>query len=53
MEYDFTFLHVLIFAIDHYSDEVSSKSEGVTWELFGKLVDLTRNDPYAQIFDQD
>ena len=28
-----------------YSDEVSSKLEGVTWKLLLKLVDLTWNDP--------
>ena len=44
MEYEFSFLHVLIFPIAHHSDEVSSKSERVTW---GPLVDLTRNDPGA------
>jgi hypothetical protein len=42
MEYEFSFLHVLIFLILHHSDEVSSKSERVTW---GPLVDLTWNDP--------
>ena len=38
------FLCVFIIAtIDHY-DEFSSKSEGVTWKLFLKFVDLTWND---------
>ena len=42
------FLCVFIVAtIDHY-DEVSSKSKGVTWELFLKLVDLTWNDPIVE-----
>ena len=44
MEYDLAFLYVFIFATSNHSDEVSSKSERVTW---GPLVDLTRNDPYA------
>ena len=42
MEYDLAFLYVFIFATSNHSDEVSSKSERVTW---GPLVDLTRNDP--------
>ena len=46
MEYDLAFLYVFIWATFNHSDEVSSKSEGVTWELFWKLVDLTRNDPF-------
>ena len=36
---------MLIVATLYYSDEVSSRLEGVTWELFLKLVDLTWNDP--------
>ena len=32
----------------HLTTEVSSKSERVTWELFRKLVDLTRDDPVAK-----
>ena len=38
------FLCVFIVATIDYSEEVSSKLEGVTWELFLKLVDLTWND---------
>ena len=36
---------VFIVATIDYSDEVSSKSEVVTWELFLKLVVLAWNDP--------
>ena len=43
MEYDLAFLYVFIWATFNHSDEVSSKSEGVTW--WGSLVDLTWNDP--------
>ena len=35
------FFCVFIVATINYSDEVSSNLEGVTWELFLKLVDLT------------
>ena len=46
MEYDLAFLYVFIFATSNHSDEVSSKSERVTW---GPLVDLTRNDPCVNV----
>ena len=36
---------VFIVATIYHYDEISSKSEEVTWELFLKLVDLTWNDP--------
>ena len=45
MEEGANFVCVFIVVAMHYSDGVSSKSERVTWELFLKLVDLTRNDP--------
>ena len=44
MEYDFTFWYVFVLDTQDHSDQVWSKSEGVTW---GPLVDLTRNDPYV------
>ena len=43
LEYTILFCVFIVATID-YSDEVSSKLEGVTWELFLKLVDLTWNE---------
>ena len=43
------FVCVIVATIDNY-DEVSSKSEGVTWELFLKLVDLTWNDLVIRLY---
>ena len=45
MDYETKFLCVFIVPTKDYSDELSLKSERVTWEFFRKLVDLTWTDP--------